>query len=75
MAGRTYLAIMNAPENPKLCPICDKPSRHAFRPFCSRRCADVDLHYWLTGKYIVPGNESDEEDEPSIIPSPSAGRP
>ena len=25
------------------CPICDKPTDTKFRPFCSKRCADVDL--------------------------------
>jgi uncharacterized protein len=37
------------------CPICQKPSSDDYRPFCSRRCADVDLGRWLTGGYAVPG--------------------
>jgi hypothetical protein len=37
------------------CPICGKPSRRASRPFCSKRCADVDLGRWLNGVYRVPG--------------------
>ena len=32
------------------------------RPFCSRRCADVDLHRWLAGSYAVPAVESDDDD-------------
>lgn len=49
----------------KACPICGKPRADAFRPFCSRRCADVDLNRWLKGVYAVPAVESDEgpEDE------------
>jgi endogenous inhibitor of DNA gyrase (YacG/DUF329 family) len=44
-----------------LCPICKKnPSEPAFRPFCSKRCADVDLGRWLTGKYALPVEDGDE---------------
>jgi endogenous inhibitor of DNA gyrase (YacG/DUF329 family) len=57
----------------KPCPICGKLAEQAFRPFCSRRCADVDLHRWLSGRYVVPGSETDEEDVPSIVPSPRPG--
>jgi endogenous inhibitor of DNA gyrase (YacG/DUF329 family) len=35
----------------------------AFRPFCSKRCADVDLHRWFSGAYAVPVTEDEEEDE------------
>jgi uncharacterized protein len=35
----------------------------AFRPFCSKRCAEVDLHRWLSGVYAVPVTEDEEEDE------------
>ncbi|MDR3421020.1 MAG: DNA gyrase inhibitor YacG [Xanthobacteraceae bacterium] len=45
------------------CPICGKPIVAEFRPFCSRRCADVDLNSWLTGVYAVPVTEDEEEDE------------
>jgi uncharacterized protein len=44
------------------CPICGKPANDATRPFCSPRCRDVDLNRWLSGTYIVPGSENDEED-------------
>jgi hypothetical protein len=49
------------PPTAKPCPICGKPAEHRTRPFCSRRCADVDLHRWLTGAYAVPAVESDED--------------
>jgi endogenous inhibitor of DNA gyrase (YacG/DUF329 family) len=50
------------------CPICRKPSQAEYRPFCSRRCADVDLQRWLTGGYRVPATEderaqADDSDE------------
>lgn len=46
----------------KPCPICGKPAVDKFRPFCSRRCADVDLNRWLTGTYVIPARD----DEPPI---------
>ena len=39
------------------CPICGKPPVVEFRPFCSRRCADVDLNRWLGGTYRMPTEE------------------
>ncbi len=42
------------------CPICEKETAQAYRPFCSRRCADVDLGKWLTGVYAVPLVEDDD---------------
>jgi endogenous inhibitor of DNA gyrase (YacG/DUF329 family) len=42
------------------CPICGKPATPDHRPFCGRRCADVDLGRWLTGQYVVPGPSVDE---------------
>jgi endogenous inhibitor of DNA gyrase (YacG/DUF329 family) len=54
------------------CPICGKPRDEAFRPFCSKRCADVDLNRWLSGVYAVP--VKDEEDEDGTRPAePSEG--
>ena len=38
------------------CPICSKPADKTFAPFCSRRCADVDLSRWLKGSYAIPGS-------------------
>jgi endogenous inhibitor of DNA gyrase (YacG/DUF329 family) len=43
------------------CPICGKAAVEAMKPFCSKRCADVDLHRWLGGVYAVPA--ADQEDE------------
>ena len=37
------------------CPICKKDSQPQYRPFCSKRCADVDLAKWLRGAYVIPG--------------------
>jgi len=49
-----------APARP--CPICGKPAAFTDRPFCSKRCVDVDLHRWLSGVYAIPAaHESDVE--------------
>lgn len=45
------------------CPICSKPKDPAYAPFCSKRCADVDLSRWLKGSYAIPGSLTAEEDE------------
>jgi endogenous inhibitor of DNA gyrase (YacG/DUF329 family) len=47
----------------RACPICGKPATEALRPFCSQRCADVDLNRWLAGVYAVPVTDDEEEDE------------
>ena len=46
----------------KRCPICRKPADPAHRPFCSKRCADVDLHRWLSGGYAIPAAEQEPEE-------------
>ena len=45
------------------CPICGKPGTADYRPFCSKRCADVDLNRWLSGVYAVPVVEQDESSD------------
>jgi endogenous inhibitor of DNA gyrase (YacG/DUF329 family) len=44
------------------CPICGKPRDDHYRPFCSKRCADVDLGRWLHGSYAIPVTEDADED-------------
>lgn len=48
------------------CPICGRDSIPAYRPFCSKRCADVDLAHWLRGDYVIPGavGEDVSSDQP-----------
>lgn len=45
------------------CPICRRATVHAFRPFCSKRCADVDLGRWLTESYRMPAEDASSENE------------
>jgi endogenous inhibitor of DNA gyrase (YacG/DUF329 family) len=41
------------------CPLCGKPSKHRYPPFCSVRCADIDLSKWLGGNYAIPPEEAE----------------
>lgn len=45
------------------CPVCSAPRVEAFRPFCSKRCADIDLHRWLAGAYAIPAVEQELSDD------------
>ena len=52
------------------CPICSKEANAKYRPFCSRRCADVDLGRWLTGSYAIPAEPAEDDDTPTpdVVP-------
>lgn len=45
------------------CPICAKETVAEYAPFCSKRCADIDLHRWLSGSYAIPAVEDESEGE------------
>jgi len=54
-----------------ICPICARGSDARYKPFCSRRCADVDLGKWLTGGYAIPAQaieDENPEDDPAAKP-------
>ena len=56
-----------------VCPICGRPAEAPkLRPFCSKRCAEVDLGRWFTGAYAVPA-EPDGDDEVRLDPDPDVG--
>ncbi len=52
----------NSPQTVKSCPICRRPAVVRYRPFCSKRCADIDLNRWLKGAYVISGHADAEED-------------
>jgi uncharacterized protein len=64
-AGSGVAAPREARKNTKGCPVCGKRQALAFRPFCSKACADIDLSRWLGGRYAIPGapaaDSGDEE--------------
>ena len=45
------------------CPLCAKETDPAFRPFCSKRCADIDLAKWLSGSYAIPSEDPEDIEE------------
>ena len=53
------------------CSICGKPAEEKYKPFCSRRCADLDLHRWMGGTYRIPTEEpgfiNDNDEEAGIL--------
>jgi hypothetical protein len=61
MSAEPAGAAPKKPGQPAKCPICGRPSDDRYRPFCSRRCADVDLARWLRGAYAIPDKAESED--------------
>ena len=40
------------------CALCDKTISEEYSPFCSKRCANIDLYKWLNEDYTIPPEES-----------------
>jgi endogenous inhibitor of DNA gyrase (YacG/DUF329 family) len=55
------------------CPICGKPQDGKLRPFCSKRCADIDLARWFSGGYAIPAQETDEAEGDTPPAAPGEG--
>jgi len=53
------------------CPVCAKSVGADYRPFCSKRCANIDLGRWLKEGYRVPTAEGPGEDESEEPPGSS----
>jgi len=48
------------------CPICRRePADPKYKPFCSKRCADVDLQRWFTGGYVIPAGPDEASESES----------
>ncbi|MFK7878241.1 DNA gyrase inhibitor YacG [Roseobacter sp.] len=45
------------------CPMCGKETKMDVRPFCSRRCANLDLARWFNGSYAVPSTQLEDTDD------------
>jgi endogenous inhibitor of DNA gyrase (YacG/DUF329 family) len=57
----------------RLCPICRRPADALYRPFCSKRCADIDLGRWLGEAYRIPaGSEHDDDDGREALEEPDS---
>lgn len=42
------------------CPMCGKKTEIETRPFCSKRCADLDLARWFNGSYATPSEDPED---------------
>ncbi|MGB8365242.1 MAG: DNA gyrase inhibitor YacG [Rhizomicrobium sp.] len=61
MSARSSDGKNAAVRGARQCPICGKPQDGRFKPFCSKRCADIDLSRWLKGVYAVPTDKGPDE--------------
>jgi endogenous inhibitor of DNA gyrase (YacG/DUF329 family) len=57
------------------CPICQKGTDQKFRPFCSKRCADIDLGKWLDGRYAIPMENPEDIEAAEIDAAGQAPKP
>ena len=48
----------------KPCPICGAPALAKYMPFCSARCANIDLGRWLNENYRIPARSDIEDKAP-----------
>ncbi len=66
-------APKKAVSKPPKCPVCKAATVEQYRPFCSKRCCDIDLGRWLTGSYAIAGGnaDADEDGDPATAPAPS----
>ncbi len=73
MRLRAKDSMSASPPEARKCVVCGKPQNLAYRPFCSRRCADIDLGRWLKGGYSIPSRPEDEAGNdappPDALPS------
>jgi endogenous inhibitor of DNA gyrase (YacG/DUF329 family) len=53
--------LLPKPTVPRPCPICGKPAAALHQPFCSSRCAQIDLGRWLKGNYRIETDEPPDE--------------
>ena len=60
---RLHLKIVKGHSQKAACPLCQQPAEALHRPFCSRRCAQLDLGKWLAGGYAIPAHEAMEDSD------------
>jgi len=60
--------MMSEAKNRLECPTCGEPAAapagaggKSPRPFCSKRCADIDLGRWFQGRYAIPAVDAADD--------------
>lgn len=66
-AGEPQKVVRLRPLRP--CPECSQQSSRDNWPFCSRRCKDVDMNRWLSGAYVIPAREDEDDEQDSAKPA------
>ena len=61
MRDKPELKVIDGKKKVAPCPICSKPSMRPHIPFCSARCAQIDLGKWLNGDYAIPAHEAEQD--------------
>ena len=62
-----HLKIVKGHSQKAACPLCEQPAKAPHTPFCSRRCAQLDLGKWLTGDYTIPAHEAMEDSDVEML--------
>ncbi|MFO1159048.1 MAG: DNA gyrase inhibitor YacG [Reyranellaceae bacterium] len=63
MADRSASPPLRAVRTEAKCPVCSRPADPKYRPFCTKRCADIDLGRWLKEGYRFETDESPSDEE------------
>jgi endogenous inhibitor of DNA gyrase (YacG/DUF329 family) len=61
MSDKPDLKVIEGHKKTTPCPICSKASIRPHTPFCSARCAQIDLGKWLGGDYAIPAHEGEQD--------------
>ena len=62
-----HLKIVKGHSKKAACPLCQQLAKAPHTPFCSRRCAQLDLGKWLTGDYAIPAHEAMEDSDVEML--------
>ena len=62
-----HLKIVKGHSQKAACPLCEQPAKAPHTPFCSRRCAQLDLGKWLTEDYTIPAHEAMEDSDVEML--------
>lgn len=63
MTDKTVISLAGDDLTGRKCVMCKHPATKKFKPFCSKRCADLDLGKWLNGAYIVSDDSPQDEND------------
>ena len=61
MRDKLNLKVIDGKKKTAPCPTCSKPGMRPYVPFCSARCAQIDLGKWLNGDYAIPAHEAEQD--------------